>query len=228
MAMKKAKSFNQLVRTSCAQLKPFTPANDNQFAAVESFKTSPNLLLKGAPRTGKTFLGMFLALNEIESGRYSKLIVIRSAVPSREMGFLPGSAEQKMEVYEAPYTGIISELYTNPAVYNNLKSNGVFEFLPTSFLRGRTFRDCIVLIDEAQNMSFHELNTIITRLWKRTRIIISGDSGQCDFRTRAESGFDRAAEGIAKMESFRTVEFGIADIVGSPVIAEWLIATGQV
>lgn len=224
---KQRRPIIDLVRSSCAQLNKVTAASESQRKAFASFTERTNLLMLGTPRTGKTFVAMYLALSEVEAGRRDKVYVIRSAVPSRDIGFLPGDTVQKMAAYERAYSGIISELYSNPAALHNLRTNGSYEFMSTSFLRGTTLRDCVVIVDEVQNMSFSEINTIITRLGKNSRLIVAGDMLQCDFEQHKKSGFDRAVAALSKMPSFGRVDFGVDDIVGSPVIKEWLIASGQ-
>lgn len=210
-----------------AKLSPIKPLTVNQGSAFSLWREGYNLLLKGTPRTGKTFLAVYLALTEVERMRKQKVYVVRSAVPSRDLGFLPGSLAEKMLVYETPYIEIVAELYGTVTAYKNLKVNDSFEFLSTSYLRGTTLRDAVVILDEVQNMSFQEIHTVMTRLGKNTSVIVCGDVLQCDLERR-DSGFNRALTAFEKMSSFAKVEFTPEDIVGSPVIKEWLTASGQI
>ena len=149
-------------------LQEIEPLTKNQVVAFESTK---NLMLHGVAGTGKTFISSYLAFDDMTKGLYEKLVIIRSAVPTRDIGFLPGSEKEKASVYEEPYKDICIELFQRGDAYEILKTKGLVHFMTTSFIRGVTLRNAIILIDECQNMSFHELDSIITRMGQGCRVI---------------------------------------------------------
>ena len=155
------------------------PLTQNQILAFESDK---HLVLHGVAGTGKTFISCYLAFDDMIKGLYDRLIIIRSAVPTRDMGFLPGSEKEKSAVYEEPYKNIAIELFDRGDAYDILKTKGLVHFMTTSFIRGVTLKDSVILIDECQNMTFHELDSIITRVGRDCRIIFSGDFKQTDIK----------------------------------------------
>lgn len=209
------------------RLTSIRPMSDNQGAALSKFREGFNLVLSGTARTGKTFLASYLAAAEVEAGRAEKFYVIRSAVPARDIGFLPGKIEEKIKIYEQPVQEIINALYGTPTAYHNLKVANRAEFMCTSFMRGLTLENAVVVLDEAQNMTFQEINTIITRMWDtNVRIIVCGDVRQCDINER-DSGFKRALAAFRNMSSFAEIQFTVDDLRGAPLVREWLIASGQ-
>ena len=155
---------------------------DTQNGVIDAYDDEYNLVLHGVAGTGKTFLSIYLSLQDITGGHeiYNKLYIVRSVVPTRDMGFLPGNWKQKAQVYEEPYKQIATELFNRGDAYEVLKNKNLVEFLTTSFIRGTTFNNCILLVDEINNMSFHELDSLITRVGKNCRIILCGDYRQSD------------------------------------------------
>jgi len=199
-------------------IEPQTPAQQKAFDAFERDK---NLILHGVAGTGKTFIAMYLALEAILTGNAPMpIVVIRSVVPSRDIGFLPGKAEQKAAVYEAPYAGVISELVDKP--YEWMKQNGYMEFHTTSFLRGTTFRDSIIIIDECQNMSDQEIHTIMTRVGEGCRVILCGDFAQKDYMKEG-SGMPNLLKVAGRMKSFEIVKFNKEDVVRSGFVREYIL-----
>ena len=145
------------------QIKVISPVTDNQETIFRDFYNGKNLLIHGLPGTGKSFVSLFLALHEIERYKeYTNVTIIRSVVPSRDMGFLPGSIKEKSKIYELPYQAICAELYGRGDAYEVLKNKGLIDFQTSSFLRGLTMDNQIIIVDECQNMTFQELSTIIT------------------------------------------------------------------
>ncbi len=208
-------------------LKEIEAKTDNQERALTYYDQNRNLIMYGQAGTGKTYLACFMALNDLlyTDGRYKKVVIVRSIVSTRDMGFMPGNLTEKSSYYEAPYYGIFADLFGRGDAYEILKSRGMVEFTTTSFLRGNTFDNCILIFDEAQNTTDHECNTLITRMGENSKIIICGDSKQCDLNTRKseESGFMKLVTIARKMNRFNTVEFTIDDIVRSAFIKEYLI-----
>jgi len=214
-------THEELFNIKLAKIKPIT---ENQKITFEEYDAGQNLLLYGTAGTGKTFISLYLAMEEVLAGRgpYRKVVVVRSVVPTRDMGFLPGSAKEKSFVYEAPYNAICSELINRGDAYEILKRKGVVEFITSSFVRGITLRDCIVVVDEFQNMTFEEQNSIITRVGDNCKIIFCGDCKQNDLR-REETGFNKFHKILSRMNSFSLIEFGIDDIVRSQMVKEYII-----
>lgn len=200
------------------------PKNVNQSRAMNAFYDEQNLVLHGMAGTGKTFLSLYLTLSDVLSGavQEEKVYVIRSCVPSRDIGFLPGSAKDKAKEYEAPYYEICSELFGRGDAYDILKQKKKLEFLSSSFLRGKTFRDCFVVVDEFQNMTAQELNTIITRVGKNCRIIFSGDIRQNDI-VKGKSGIRDFLRILQELPEFSAVEFGVEDVVRSGMVKSYLL-----
>lgn len=208
-------------------LKSIVPLTQNQSQVFEDFDHNYNLFLYGYAGTGKSFIGLYLALDDVldTSQRYNKVVIIRSVVPTRDMGFLPGNSKEKAKEYEAPYTEICSELFGRADAYSILKQKGVVEFISTSFVRGITLRNCIVVVDEIQNMTAGELNSIITRIGDNCKIIFCGDLRQCDLKPyRETSGISDFIQIIHSMKSFSFTEFQIEDIVRSNTVREYIIA----
>lgn len=199
------------------QLEIIEPLTHNQYLAFESQK---HLVLYGSAGTGKTFVSMYLAFDDILKGNYSNIAIIRSAVPTRDIGFLPGTEKEKSRIYEVPYYNICNELFHRGDAYEILKNKGTVEFLTTSYVRGMTLQDCVIIVDETQNMTFHELDSIITRVGKNCRIIFCGDFFQSDLKI---NGLKEFLEILQSMECFDLIEFGVNDIVRSDFVKDYLI-----
>jgi predicted ribonuclease YlaK len=166
------------------EMKKIEPLTENQKLSFENFERGKNLMLHGIAGTGKSFISLYLALREImdnKNSQYKKIVIVRSVVPTRDMGFLPGSNKEKAKVYEAPYYAICTELFGRGDAYDILKQRNMVDFISTSFIRGITLNNCIIVVDEIANMTLHELDSIITRVGKNCRIIFSGDFRQSDF-----------------------------------------------
>ena len=194
------------------------PLTQNQILAFESDK---HLVLHGVAGTGKTFISCYLAFDDMIKGLYDRLIIIRSAVPTRDMGFLPGSEKEKSAVYEEPYKNIAIELFDRGDAYDILKTKGLVHFMTTSFIRGVTLKDSVILIDECQNMTFHELDSIITRVGRDCRIIFSGDFKQTDIKNNGIRPFLKI---LKMMGSFDLIDFEVKDIVRIDFVKEYIIA----
>jgi phosphate starvation-inducible PhoH-like protein len=199
------------------------PMTDRQAKVLRSKK---HLVLSGYAGTGKTFLTSFLALDSIFKGEYSRLVYIRSAVPSRDIGFLPGTDKEKLEVYEAPYIDIASELLGRGDAYSILKSKGLINFMSTSFIRGTTLRDAVIIVDETQNMTYQELDTVITRVGPNCRIMFCGDIKQNDLFHK--SGFNDFYKVIQSMDKFDFVDFLKEDIVRDELVKDYIIKKDEI
>jgi phosphate starvation-inducible protein PhoH len=207
-------------------LKKIEPLTQNQKNTFEMFHQGKNLLLHGIAGTGKSFISLYLSLDQILSGgsSYKKIVIVRSVVPTRDMGFLPGNTKEKAKVYEAPYTAICTELFGRSDAYEYLKSRNLIEFISTSFIRGITLNDCIVVVDEIANCTLHELDSVITRVGKNCKIVMCGDFRQSDFtREHERSGLIDFMKILQRMKSFGFVDFNENDIVRSSMVKEYII-----
>lgn len=213
---------------------PFTmsgeirPMTDNQRIAFEHWDDGYNLMLHGIAGTGKTFLGLYFALKEVvkPNSQYNKVYIVRSTVSTRDQGFLPGSLKEKAKVFESPYVPICTKLYGRGDAYEILKGKGYVEFITTSYLRGETFDNCILLVDEVQNMGDGELHTVMTRVGENCRIIFCGDVKQDDLtseRKKELSGLRDFMKILHRMKEFEFVDFQVEDIVRSALVRSYII-----
>lgn len=223
MSKKKRRSNKQPQHFSLRDVKPLTYNQEDTF---ESWYNGQNLLLHGVAGTGKTFISLYLALEEIlRNNYYKKIVIIRSVVPSRDMGFLPGNAKEKARIYEEPYREICDDLFGRGDGYDVLRMKHMVEFTTTSFLRGMTFKDCIVIVDECQNMIMQELDTVITRMGDNSRIIFCGDFRQTDLQKEKEkSGLHTFMNILSDLSCFDRVEFGTDDIVRSGIVRDYILS----
>jgi|TARA_B100001093_G_C26730623_1_gene972075 phosphate starvation-inducible PhoH-like protein len=232
-------SAKQLRRTkpiNLDQLKVIEPLSDNQQTVFDSYKEGKNLVLHGAAGTGKTFISLYLALQQVldVSSPYEKIYMVRSLVPTREIGFLPGDHEDKSNLYQIPYKNMVKYMFEMPdeksfeMLYDNLRTQATISFWSTSFIRGTTFDRCIIIVDEFSNLNFHELDSIVTRVGQDCKIIFSGDYSQSDLIKSGErQGVLDFMKVLQTMPSFETVEFGIEDIVRSGLVREYLVSKIQ-
>ena len=208
------------------ELRHIKPLTVNQQRTFESYKNGYNLMLHGYAGTGKTFCALYLALDELLTGNsnYDKIVLIRSVVPSRDIGFLPGSIKDKIAVYEEPYKEICDDLFGRGDGFNILKMKGLVQFTTTSFLRGMTFNNAIVIVDETNNMTFQEIDTVMTRLGNESRVIFCGDYRQSDLTKPHERTGIREFMAITKrINTFKHVEFEKEDIVRSGIVRDYII-----
>ena len=208
------------------RIKDVGPKTENQRLTFEAFEDGQNILLHGLAGTGKSFIGLYLALEEVLNGEvFDKVLLVRSTVPTRDLGFLPGNEKEKTAPYEAPYYGICTELFQRGDAYEVLKKHNLLDFMSTSFLRGITLNNCIMIIEEIQNMTFQEIDSLITRLGDNTQLILNGDFRQSDFRFEDDKkGMIDIMSILDEMNSFTHIEFGIDDIVRSGFVKEYIIA----
>jgi phosphate starvation-inducible PhoH-like protein len=209
-------------------IKSIQPMTRHQGDVFNGWGDGVNFTLSGSAGTGKTLIATYLALQDLfeQNGLYKKIVFIRSAVPTREIGFLPGTQEEKMEVYETPYMQIFDFLFKKKQQYKFMKEAGLVEFHSTSFLRGQTFDDCIIILDEAAGLTYHEISTVLTRIGNNTKIVVIGDVKQNDllYKKNDVSGFAKFLKVSSRIPSMRQVTFNIQDIVRSGFVKEFLIA----
>ena len=209
-------------------LRHITPMTENQALALESYENGNNSCLLGCAGTGKTFLSIYNAMRSVEdkNSPQRRLVIIRSAQASKNVGFLPGTLEQKIEVYEAPYKAIFAELYGRDDAYEVLKHKGLVKFDSTSFLRGTTIDQAVVLFDEIQNANYIEARTVLTRIGMDSRIIMCGDANQDDLTSKRYSETSSLATLVSVFNKMNidSFNFGVEDIVRSGFVKDFIIA----
>lgn len=205
------------------------PKTEKQQIFFDLYKTGNKFInLHGVAGTGKTFISLYKALEEVlePSSRLRKVVIVRTAVQSRDQGFLPGNIKEKMDAYSDPYKNICTTLFNRKDAWNKLVAQGVIEFVSTSFLRGMTYDNCIIIFDEVQNGNFEEIDTVITRLGNNSKIMFCGDYRQTDLTKNGDrSGILKFMRTLDRMKSSGQIEFGIDDIVRNAIIKEWIIAS---
>lgn len=208
-----------------SELNTIEPMTGNQDKAFQLWDEGENLILAGSAGTGKTFLALYLALDEmLNEPEYDKIIIVRSVVAVREIGYLPGKLEEKTAVFETPYKMICEELFESNAAYNKMINSHQIQFETTSYIRGKTFDRAIIVVDEMQNLNFHELDSIMTRVGEHCRIIFAGDYLQSDFKSDGErDGLMKFLNIIERMNQFSMVQFGWDDIVRSGIVRDYIM-----
>lgn len=224
----KPKNTNQL-KVRLDDLKTFDPLTQTQKQFFDAYKRGDYFIaLHGLAGTGKTFVALYKALEEVldKSNPFTRVIIVRSAVPSREVGHLPGDLNEKIEIYKQPYHQICHTLFGRPDAYQRLEEQGYVEFISTSFIRGMSFDDAIIIVDEMQNCSFEEIDTVMTRVGYRSKIIWCGDYRQTDLNRKKNdmSGILRFLDIAQHMSSFTRIEFTVDDIVRSSLVKDYIIA----
>lgn len=205
------------------RVEPITESQREMFAA---FIQGQNVVACGSAGTGKTYVATYLALQEVFAQRKNKIVFVRSAVPTRDIGFLKGDMAEKTLVYTTPFKQIVDDLCENGTAYNILTTKGVIEFMTTSFIRGITLDNCVIIVDEAQSGGWHELNSLMTRCGKNTQIVFCGDTKQNDLIKNKNdvSGFADFMKVAGSMEEFDIIRFYPQDIVRSGLVKSWILA----
>jgi phosphate starvation-inducible protein PhoH len=218
-------------------MKEIEPLTDNQEEFFRSYQLNQNIVGYGCAGTGKTFIALYNALRDVldERSPYEKIYIVRSLVATREIGFLPGDHEDKSSLYQIPYKNMVKYMFEMPSdadfemLYGNLKTQGTISFWSTSFIRGTTLDNSIIIVDEFQNLNFHELDSIITRVGENSRIIFCGDATQSDLvKTNEKNGIIDFMRILRVMPSFDIIEFDVKDIVRSGLVKEYLIAKMEI
>lgn len=205
------------------RVEPITEAQREMFA---SFMQGQNIVACGSAGTGKTYVATYLALQEVFAQRKNKIVFVRSAVPTRQIGHLPGDLNEKSLVYTTPFKQIVDDLCENGTAYNILTTKGVIEFMTTSFIRGITLDNCIIIFDEFQSSGWHELASVVSRCGKNTQIVFCGDTKQNDLITNKHdvSGLSNFMKVADDMEEFDIVKFYPQDIVRSGLVKSFILA----
>jgi phosphate starvation-inducible protein PhoH len=224
----RAQTSNAL-RLKIDHLKTFAPLTDNQKLFYDAYKRGDYFMaLHGVAGTGKTFIAVYKALEEVldKTNPFNKIIIVRSAVQSREMGHLPGDIDEKLDIYQQPYRQICHTLFDRKDAYDRLSEQGHIEFISTSFIRGMSFDDAIIIVDEMQNMTFEEIDTVMTRVGYRSKIIWCGDYRQTDLNKKKNdvSGILKFFDIAYHMGAFTKIEFEADDIVRSSLVKDYILA----
>ena len=231
-----AKQLKKKKPVSSEYLINIEPLTDNQKRLFDSYKNNKQIVSYGAAGTGKTFITLFNALKDVlnENSVYEKIYIVRSLVATREIGFLPGDYEDKSDIYQVPYKHMVKYMFQMPSdadfemLYGNLKAQDTIKFWSTSFLRGTTLDNAIVIVDEFQNLNFHEIDSIMTRVGENSKICFCGDATQTDLqKTNEKNGIVDFIKILRTMPSFDLIEFGIDDIIRSGIVKEYIIAKMQ-
>ena len=214
-------------------MRTIEPLTDNQKLLYEAYEKNKNIVAYGCAGTGKTFITLYNALQDVldERSPYEKIYIVRSLVATREIGFLPGDHEDKSSLYQIPYKNMVKYMFSMPddasfeMLYGNLKTQGTISFWSTSFIRGTTLDNAIIIVDEFQNLNFHELDSIITRVGENSKIMFCGDATQSDLvKTNERNGIVDFMRILRVMPSMSMIEFGVEDIVRSGLCKEYLVA----
>ena len=217
-------------------MKEIEPLTENQEKLFDRYRLDQNLVAYGCAGTGKTFITLYNALKDVlnEKTPYEKIYIVRSLVATREIGFLPGDHEDKSSLYQIPYKNMVKYMFEMPSdsdfdmLYGNLKSQGTISFWSTSFIRGTTLDNAIIIVDEFQNLNGHELDSIITRVGEKSKIMFCGDATQSDLvKTNEKNGIVDFMKILRIMPSFDTIEFGVEDVCRSGLVKEYLIAKNE-
>ena len=217
------------LRIKLDHLKTFEALTENQENFFEMYRGGGYFIgLFGSPGVGKTFLALYRALEEVLSkdNPFKQIVVVRSMVQLREIGHLPGSLDEKQEIYELPYKEVCQTLFGRADAWDRLKEQGYARFISTTAIRGISIDDSIIIVDECQNMNFAEINTVMSRVGHRSKIIFCGDYKQTDLikSNRDQTAFHEFRKIATSMRAFQEVYFTPEDIVRSSLVKDWIIA----
>jgi predicted ribonuclease YlaK len=224
--MQRKKSINNSMYVKIEDLLQFDPLTANQEKTYKAWDDNDNLVLVGSAGTGKTFTALYLALEDVldNDTPWEQVVIIRSMVPTRDMGFLPGTKQEKEDAFTAPYKSICNELLGDKSSYNKMITAKQIQFESTSFIRGVTYNNSIIVVDEMQNLNFHELDSVITRVGRNSKIIFCGDYRQSDFKhTEDKNGIINFIQIVEQLKNFTIINFGWEDIVRSDFVRDYIM-----
>lgn len=210
-------------------MQTFEALTENQQKFFDAYKQGDYFIgLYGSPGVGKTFLALYRGLEEVldRTNPFKQVVVVRSAVQTRDQGFVPGTLDEKMEIYETPYKEICETLFKRPDAWDRLKEQGYARFISTTAIRGISIDDAIIVVDESQSMTFHELSSVISRVGHRSKIIFIGDLKQNDLlKSKYDvSGLKEFLQVAGSMKEYTQISFTPDDIVRSSLVKSWIVA----
>tara|TARA_R110000823_G_scaffold266489_3_gene386228 strand:- start:563 stop:1258 length:696 start_codon:yes stop_codon:yes gene_type:complete len=224
--MQRKKTINNSMSVKLEDLLQFNPLTSNQEKTHKAWDEGDNLVLAGSAGTGKTFTALYLALGDVldRDSEWDQIVIIRSMVPTRDMGFLPGTKQEKEDAFTVPYKSICKELLGDTSSYNKMVTSKQLQFESTSFIRGTTYDNSIIIVDEMQNLNFHELDSVITRVGRNSKIIFCGDYKQSDFKYNDEkNGIIHFTQIVEQLRNFTIINFGWEDIVRSDFVRDYIM-----
>ena len=224
--MQRKKPINNSMSVKLEDLLQFNPLTSNQEKTYKAWDEGDNLVLAGSAGTGKTFTALYLALKAMlnRDSEWDQIVIIRSMVPTRDMGFLPGTKQEKEDAFTVPYKSICKELLGDTSSYNKMVTSKQLQFESTSFIRGTTYDNSIIIVDEMQNLNFHELDSVITRVGRNSKIIFCGDYKQSDFKFNDEkNGIINFTQIVEQLRNFTIINFGWEDIVRSDFVRDYIM-----
>ena len=232
-----AKQMKRKKPINTDMLRDIEPLTNNQKLLFNAYAENKNIVAYGCAGTGKTFITLYNAIKDVLSPTtpYEKIYIVRSLVATREIGFLPGDHEDKSTLYQIPYKHMVKYMFEMSTdadfemLYGNLKTQGTIDFWSTSFIRGTTFDNAIIIVDEYQNLNFHELDSIMTRVGQDSKIMFCGDATQSDLtKTNERNGIMDFMRVLRLMPSLDIIEFGVEDIVRSGLVKEYILAKMEI
>ena len=232
-----AKQMKRKKPINTDMLRDIEPLTQNQQLLFNAYAENKNLVAYGCAGTGKTFITLYNALRDVlsQTTPYEKIYIVRSLVATREIGILPGDHDDKSLLYQIPYKHMVKYMFEMSTdadfemLYGNLKTQGTIDFWSTSFIRGTTFDNAIIIVDEFQNLNYHELDSIMTRVGQDSKIMFCGDATQSDLvKTNERNGIMDFMRIIRLMPSLDIIEFGVEDIVRSGLVKEYILAKMEV
>jgi phosphate starvation-inducible protein PhoH and related proteins len=204
-------------------LPPIQPLNPTQATYLDALRTSPQVIVLGPAGTGKTWIAATFAADLLRSRRINKIILTRPNVPcGRSLGYFPGSMEEKFAPWAVPVAEAIKDRI-GKAAYEIALKRGDIELVPFEVMRGRSWKNAFILLDEAQNCTPAEIKTFLTRIGEDCTVVINGDVSQCDLDRAC--GLSTVLHLVKSQRlAVPVVEFGLADIVRSGICAMWVRA----
>lgn len=198
------------------------PRSENQKDYIRTAAENTITFCQGLAGSGKTHIAIGMALEYLLDSKVNRIVITRPVIEAGEkIGYLPGTAEEKLHPYLLP---IIDEInhFISVAQYASLKLNNKIEVVPLGLMRGRNFHNCFIVADECQNASYEQLKMLITRVGRDSKLILTGDIGQSDLSRHLQGGFITMIDALEGIEGIGNCKLESSDIVRNPIIAKIL------
>ncbi len=198
------------------------PRSDNQKEYIRTIAENTITFCQGLAGSGKTHIAIGMALEYLLDSKVNRIVITRPVIGAGEkIGYLPGTAEEKLHPYLLP---IIDEInhFISIAQYASLKLNNKIEVVPLGLMRGRNFHNCFIVADECQNASYEQLKMLLTRVGNESKLILTGDIGQSDLHRHLQGGFIHMINALEGLEGIGSVRLQSSDIIRNPIIAKIL------